>query len=104
MDWLEEELKQALARKLPPAGFADRLAAASQRPRVRPRPWPGRQWLAAAAAILLVAGGAAEYREYRGRQAKARVLLALRITSGTLTRIQTRALRTPRREGREARP
>ena len=104
MDWLEEEVKQALARKMPAADFADRVAAASRRPRIAPRPWFGRQWMAAAAAVVLVVGGAAEFREYRGRQAKERVLLALRITSGTLTRIQTRAVRMSRREAREVRP
>lgn len=103
MDWLEEELKQALGRKMPSADFARRVTASSMHPRPAPRPWCAKPWLAAAAAVLLMAGGAAEYRQYRGRQAKERVLLALRITSGTLTRIQARALRASRREAREVR-
>jgi hypothetical protein len=35
-----------------------------------------------------MAGGAAAYREYEGRVAKEKVLLAMRITSGKLNRIQ----------------
>jgi hypothetical protein len=94
MDWLEQELRQALEHKMPPAGFAGRVKAAARRPRrFVPRPL-ARQWMAAAAAaMLLVAGGSLEYREYRGRVAKERVLLALRITAGRLHYIQQRAQR-----------
>jgi hypothetical protein len=95
MDWLEEELKQALERKMPAADFASRVTAAAERRWGR----AGRRWMvaAAAAALLLMAGGAAEYREYRGRVAKERVLLALRITAGKLNYIQNRAQRAPQR-------
>lgn len=93
MDWLEEELKRALERKMPPADFRSRVAAAAERPR-----WPrGRPWMAAAAAVVLMAGGSLEYREYRGRVAKQRVLLALRITADRLNYIQQRAQRAPQR-------
>ena len=108
MDWLEEELKQALERKMPSAGFAERVeqAAASGGGRLHAMPPPSwhapRRWLAAAAALLLAVSGAAEYRQYQGRKAKERVLLALRITSGKLNRIQARALRTSRHEAQEA--
>jgi hypothetical protein len=101
MDWLEEELQQALERKMPSADFAARVKAAAAAERRRwyaPRPW-----MAAAAAILLMAGGATEYREYRGRMAKERVLLALRITAGKLNYIQARASRTPQGRQGEAR-
>ena len=99
MDWLEEELKQALARKMPSADFAARATAAAEKR--RPHAW--RPWLAAAAAVLLVAGGSLEYRAWRGRVAKERVLLALRITSGKLNYIQARAQRTARRLPAEVR-
>ena len=85
MDWLEQELKQALERKDPPPGFAARVsaaAAAQARPRMAPR------WLPAAAAILLVAGGTA-YRRHQGVVAKDRVMMAMRITAGKLNHIQT---------------
>ena len=107
MDWLEEELKQALERKMPSADFAARVTA---RPRLERRSGPaGRHWMAprrwmtaaAAAHLLLMAGGATEYREYRGRVAKERVLLALRITAGKLNYIQNRAQRAPQREVRQ---
>jgi hypothetical protein len=95
MDWLEEELKRALERKTPAADFASRVTAAAAVERRSGR--AGRRWMvaAAAAALLLMAGGAAEYREYRGRVAKERVLLALRITAGKLNYIQNRAQRAP---------
>ncbi|HTX34040.1 MAG TPA: hypothetical protein VME43_03430 [Bryobacteraceae bacterium] len=90
MDWLERELQQALERKMPPDGFAARVsAAAGKRRSFAPRWWMG----AAAAVVLLLAGGSLEYREYRGRVAKERVLLALRITAGQLHYIQQRVQR-----------
>lgn len=95
MDWLEQELKKALDRKMPPADFAARVKAAAAVPKRR---WYMPRWMAAAAAVLLMAGGSVEYREYRGRVAKERVLLALRITAGKLTYIQERAHRAPHGE------
>lgn len=95
MDWLERELQQALERKMPAEGFAARVSAAAGRRRwFAPRPW---MTAAAAAALLLLAGGSLEYREYRGRLAKERVLLALRITAGQLHYIQQRVQREPQR-------
>jgi hypothetical protein len=96
MDWLEEELKQVLQRKMPSPDFASRVTAAAGARRATGSPVSWRRYLAAAAALLLVAAGAAEYREYRGRVAKERVLLALRITADRLNYIQTHA-RTPHR-------
>jgi hypothetical protein len=93
MDWLEQQLQQALERKMPSPDFAARVTAASQR-----RRWSAtRPWMAVAAMLLVVAGGSVEYREYRGRQAKERVMLALRITADKLNYIQTRTQR-PRNE------
>ena len=97
MDWLEQELKQALERKDPSPDFAARVAAAAAggapaggAPVRMPRPFrvlP--RWLTAAAAVLLLAGGAA-YRQHEGRVAKERVMLAMRITAGRLNHIQAR--------------
>jgi len=103
MDWLEQELKQALERKMPASDFAARVTAAAERGALQAR-WrlprrPPLRWMAAAA-LLLVASGAMGYREYRGRVAKARVMLALRITGGRLNYVQKQALRA----SREARP
>jgi hypothetical protein len=94
MDWLEQELKQALERKAPSPDFAARVAAAAAGRaaprRVMPLPRPVRmlpRWLPVAAAVLLIAGGAA-YREHQGRVAKEQVMLAMRITAGKLNHIQ----------------
>jgi hypothetical protein len=83
MDWLEKQLQEALERKEPPPGFAEKVTAAARRPRSAvPR------WLPVAAAVVLIAGGAA-YREHRGHMAKERVMLAMRITAGALNHIQS---------------
>ncbi len=86
MDSLEQDLKRAMARREPPPGFAERVAAQAARTR-RPAP---RRWLAAAAMLVLMAGGAAGYRWHQGMVAKQRVLLAVKIAGGTLYRVQAR--------------
>ena len=89
MDWLEEELKRAMSRKEPAEGFEARVAAAvraeKQRPKVITMP---RRWLAAAAAVIVLAGAGEGYRWRRGQEAKEQVMLAMRITGGKLNRIQ----------------
>jgi len=83
MDWLEQELKQALARKEPPSGFPERVRQAVKRPRfILPR------WMAAAAALVVVTGGSLAWREHEGRVAKEQVMTAMRITSAKLKHIQ----------------
>ena len=81
MDWLEEELKQALARKEPAEDFNARVRA--RMVRTTPR------WLAAAAAVIVLAGGGAMYRHHQGEQAKEQLLQAMRITGEKLNRVQT---------------
>jgi hypothetical protein len=84
MDWLEQELKGALARKEPPADFATRVARKAERPVYRfPR------WLAAAAAVVVLAGAGLGYRQYRGEMAKEQVMQAFEIASVKVNRIQT---------------
>ena len=80
MDWLEEELKNALGRQEPSPDFL-------RRPR-RARILPARRWLAAAAVVLAAIGAGGAVREYRGHAAKERVLLAVRIAAGKMNRIQ----------------
>ena len=56
MDWLEQELKQALARKEPSPDFAARVAMAAERPQKEPpKVWVMPRWLAAAAIVGLPA-------------------------------------------------
>jgi hypothetical protein len=86
MDWLEQELKNALARKEPNAGFDARV-----RRRIAGGGSRGVQrWLAAAAALLLFAGGGAMYRRHREEMAKEKVMLALRLAGSKLNQAQAR--------------
>ncbi len=86
MDWLEQELKRALARRDPAPGFAARVGAAARRRPV----FYMRRWLAAAAALLVIAGSGAAWRRHQGMVAKERVMLAVRITAAKLNHIQNR--------------
>ncbi len=84
---LETDLKRALRRQQPPAGFAgrvlERIEAEAQHARIGP-PIGHRWWRAAAASVTLAAvlGGYATHKvfEYRrGMHAKAQVVEAIRI-------------------------
>ena len=79
MDWLEQELAEALARKEPSAGFDRRVRA-----RLHRRP----QWLAFAATILVMIGGGEVWRQHQGQVAKEQVMTALRIAGSKLNRVQ----------------
>jgi hypothetical protein len=79
MDWLEQELTQALARNEPSAGFDGRVRA-----RLHRRP----QWLAIAATILVMIGGGEAWRQHQGQVAKEQVMTALRIAGSKLNRVQ----------------
>jgi hypothetical protein len=87
MDELENQLRRALERVDPPAGFAERAIARTRAKDTTPR------WLAAAAALLVLTGAGYAYRWHEGQTAKREVLLALRITSAKLTHIQARVSR-----------
>jgi hypothetical protein len=93
MNWREDDLRRALARREPPEGFAERVVARLSEARPPARRWP--RWLAAAACLLVLSGAAAEWQRERVRraeQAKEQVLLALRITSTHLRTAQQRVL------------
>ena len=82
MDWLEQELAQALARKEPAAGFDGRVRA-----RLHRRP----PWRAIAATLLVTMGGGEawrQYREHQGQLAKEQVMTAMRIAGSKLNRVQ----------------
>jgi hypothetical protein len=85
----EEELKNALARKEPAKGFAERVIQQVEPPAARrPQPIRGlRRWAALAVAASLTCGvfGVVRYEEYRkGERAKEQLMLALRITARSL--------------------
>ena len=91
----EDRLREALGRKEPPAGFADRVMgrireearAKAPVPIESRRPSWRRRWIPAAiAATLLLSMGGWRYREYReGQRAKEQLLLALEITNDKLS-------------------
>jgi hypothetical protein len=87
MDWLEQELKQALRRKEPSPDFSVRVAAAAARPR-RPLVMP--KWIGVAASVVFICGGGLAWRHHEGVVAKEQVMLAMKITAGKLNHIQTR--------------
>jgi hypothetical protein len=91
---LETELKRALSRKEPPAGFAERVMARIPVERNGRRlPVWGRHWRAIAATLLLtgVLGGWAAHtvsERREGERAREELLLALRIASAKLQTAQ----------------
>lgn len=89
MDWLEQELKQALARKEPAPGFGARLAARANRRRVVAMP----RWFATAAALLVITGAAEAWRWHRGLAAKRQMMEAMRLTADKLNHIQAKVTR-----------
>ena len=85
MDWLEQELAQALARKEPAPGFDARV-----RSRLHRRP----QWLAIAATILVMVSAGGAWRQHQGQVAKEQVMTAMRIAGGKLNHVQMYLKRT----------
>lgn len=92
MDHFEDELKIALRREDPPAGFVDRvLAQAADQPEPSRGRWFGMPWLrlALAASVCFVAVIGARFDNERrqrvhGEAAKEQLMLALRVTGGKL--------------------
>ena len=90
----EDELRSALRRQDPPAGFAHQVLART-RPAGAAR---HRSWVAAAiAAGLLLSLGGFEYRQYEGRKAKRELLLALEIAGSKLSIAQEKISRLSQR-------
>ncbi len=91
---LEDELRNAMRRVEPPAGFAERVlaraAAQTEAPALSWWRFPRlRLASVAACAVLLVVAGAG-YRQWQGETAKRRTLLALGIAGGELHATQMR--------------
>ena len=107
---IEDDLRQALRRKPAPPDLVDRVMARiadsePARPVVRPMGVIYRapsRWLAAAAAVALVATGAARYYAHEQELAKAErvkqeIGIALQITSAKLALVQQRVEESVRR-------
>jgi hypothetical protein len=108
MNRLEDELKNSLKRKEPPAGFADRLLERISAPSIpRPGGWqrllslfvPAKiRWVSASVlACLLIAFGVSQYRSYQrvraeGELAKTQLMLALQIAGNKLNFAQKKVL------------
>lgn len=97
MDDFEKQLKEALARKEPSPFFEARVLSAAKR-QTREHRASSRMWWASAiaAGVLAMSGSAYQYHralqqeaqeEAAGREAKARLELALKVTSVKLQRI-----------------
>jgi len=90
MNRFERELSESLKRREPPEGFAERILAhtfATEKPG-----FSGWRWLAVAALVLVMVGGASVVREQRRRaeseRAKQQLMVALRITGSKLRSAQ----------------
>lgn len=91
MDDLERRLSEALRREDPSGSFEARVMAAVAREQDRRRAWipGGWRWATALAMTVVAVFGVQKYRERAaGEEAKARLELALRITSEKLRKIQ----------------
>jgi hypothetical protein len=94
----DQDLRRALGRREPPAGFAERTLArlrARGANAPRPQPKPSWRWLAAGlAASLVLAAGISEVvvqrRDVQARKSAEDLTIALRITSEKLNEVQAR--------------
>ena len=98
---LEQDLRRALERTDPPLDFTHRVLAEVQRETTQgaagPAPvirrFPAMQWLAAAAAMAIMATGGVRYYDHQQKVAEAKrveadIRLAMQITSDALSRVQ----------------
>lgn len=107
LDNLERELRDGLAARPSPEGFAEKvLARVTSREAARQsRPalflhWRGALAAVLIAAVLITAALWQRHREQRiaGERARAQVILALRITNSTLDAILQQKLQHPTKE------
>lgn len=106
-DDLERDLRESLAARPAPEGFAEKVLArvANQESRRQSRPtlflhWHGALAAVLIAAVLIAAAFWQRQREQRaaGERARAQVFLALRITGSTLDTILQQKIQHPTKE------
>jgi hypothetical protein len=98
---MHDELRRAVRRVEPPAGFADRVLRAAKAEPVSPKPavapkalWRAKAgWAVAATLMIATLGGgvwyrAEERRKQEGEEAKRQVLLSLNIAGSKLRSIE----------------
>ena len=95
MTQMDDELRRALRRVDPPAGFSDRVLelASTKPPQAKSGGWTAPlRWAVAAALVAAVGSGvwyrAEERRKQEGEEAKRQVLLSLSIAGGKLRSIE----------------
>lgn len=100
-DNVERELREKLALRSAPPGFAKKVLARIDESRpATPSRMPTWRWMAAAAVLTTtaaLAGSQWEYhreRQIAGQRARDQVMLALRIAGSTLQQVQLKVQRT----------
>ena len=87
MNHFEDELRQVLQRKQPPAGFAEKVIAKQAKPKTA---W---RWLAIGLAASLACAGTFEFHRYQqGMHAKQQLMLAIEITSNKMSAAQQKVV------------
>jgi hypothetical protein len=114
MSYLEDELKTALRRAEPPAGFAERVLERAKAPAPPQPAWweslrallypPRVQWVALSLVMSLMIPAAGVYRREHqraeGERAKQQLMLAVRVAGNKLHRVQQRVLEMGRMDTR----
>jgi hypothetical protein len=91
---LDDELRAALRREAPSAGFAQRVVARAQSKPMRKSFFPRMTWALAMAAMLAVGFfTVSEYRQVKGERAAREAVIALRITAEKLNMTRDKVLK-----------
>src|SRR5262245_53710951 len=100
----DDDLRHALTHEEPPAGFADHVMARARQLDVERRQPTRWRLMAAAAAVVIVAGAVSvrlyqrELEQVRVMRAKEEVMLALRVTSEKLQTARTQVQQIERKQ------
>jgi len=116
MSYLEDELKKALRRAEPSAGFAERVLARANGPAPAEPSWwerlavlvrpPRMQWVALSLIVsIMVPVAGVQYRKERqaraeGQRAKEQLVFAVRMAGNRLHRVQQKVLEMGRMDTR----
>lgn len=91
MSDLENQLRQSLARRQPPAGFEGRVLRRLPPETRGHAPWM--RWAAAMAAVLVMTIGGIRYQQYRkAEQATQQLMLALEIAAEKIAFVEKKVV------------